>query len=141
MNKYNDDDVFFKCGIVDLGVIIDEANAEAKLKDIGVCEIVVHGSEGPVPHFHLKSKSSKFETCIRIDKADYFLHGKYKDKLTNSTQKKVLDQVLRSTAIVKDSILKEDATVWDTVCLSWKLASNPEYIKFPKHQPDYNNLP
>lgn len=47
---------------------------------------------GNIPHVHIRDANSQgheFETCVRLDKADYFLHGHYTDKL-NSSQKKAL---------------------------------------------------
>ena len=45
---------------------------------------------GNIPHVHIRDTNSKgmnFETCVKLDTNEYFLHGKHKDKF-NAKQKK-----------------------------------------------------
>ena len=44
-------------------------------------KIMIYGNEGPIPHFHVEHKEKNLSVCVRIDKAEYFSHGRHKYKL------------------------------------------------------------
>lgn len=53
---------------------------------------------GKIPHVHIRDTNSRgqnFETCVRLDKAEYFFHGHYRGRL-NSKQRKELAEFMRS---------------------------------------------
>lgn len=55
---------------------------------------------GKIPHFHVrkydKNNNFDWETCIRFESAEYFLHGKYTDVLPKKKIKQALDTMLRT---------------------------------------------
>lgn len=63
--------------------------------NLGMCSIEVYNGEGQVPHFHLCSVNSKFESCIKIYSAEYFPHGGKYEGTLNSKQCKVLDKWMK----------------------------------------------
>lgn len=70
-------------------------NDRVNFKNIGKCKIEVYSKEGQVPHFHLCSVNSKFESCIKIYSAEYFPHGGKYEGTLNSKQCKVLDKWMK----------------------------------------------
>lgn len=58
-------------------------------------EIYIHtDDQGIIPHFHVRDAStmgSQFETCVKLDTNEYFLHGKYKNKLNHKDEKMLYD--------------------------------------------------
>lgn len=56
---------------------------------------------GKIPHVHVRDSNSQgmnFETCVRLDKPEYFLHGHYTDKM-NHKQRKVFADFMRAKPI------------------------------------------
>lgn len=99
---------------------------------------------GKIPHFHLRDVDdwSRFHTCIRIDKAEYFHHGSKQDMLNNK-EKKQLDQFMKSTT--KKKIHRPGAdplilTNWEYICILWD--DNNSDVELPDDiiQPDYSKL-
>ena len=68
-------------------------------KDTQKYEIYIHTDDpGNIPHIHLRDYSTRgheFETCISLVSAEYFLHGKYSDKMNNSLAK-TFDNFMRA---------------------------------------------
>lgn len=94
---------------------------------------------GKTPHFHVrkygKNGHYEWETCIRYDSAEYFLHGRHKDKLPDRKIAKQLDEMLRH-----ESTDFEGKTYWDMCIYAWN--SNNSSVRLdPKiEQPDYTRL-
>lgn len=61
----------------------------------GQFEVYVHTDDGGnIPHVHVRdaeTQGKKFETCISLLKSEYFLHGKYKDKISTSIANEFAD--------------------------------------------------
>lgn len=110
------------------------------VKSIGSIEVYVHTNDsGNVPHFHIrkygKSNNFEWETCIEYNSAKYFLHGKYKDKLPNSSISKELDKMLR-TNNPKDP----GRTYWQSAIVAWNSNNFGIELPFDLQQPDYTKL-
>lgn len=53
---------------------------------------------GRIPHVHVRDSNSQgqeFETCVRLDRPEYFLHGRYANKM-NHRQKKAFADFMRA---------------------------------------------
>ena len=103
-------------------------------------EVYVHTNDaGNVPHFHVRkySKGNLFswETCIKYESAEYFLHGKHKDKLSSSKIAKELNNML-STLNPKDP----GRTYWQTAIVAWNNNNSGTELPFDLKQPDYTKL-
>lgn len=59
----------------------------------GICYIKIKGNEGPIPHFHIESKSGKFFCCVKLYEADYFHHIDGEKDLSKD-QKEILNENL-----------------------------------------------
>lgn len=100
-------------------------------------KILVYGSEGPIPHFHFESTKDNKKGCIRLDRPEYFSHGRYQDKL-NSKEVKYLIQFLNAP---HKFFGKVGYNNWQIICIYWG-DNNPEFqvdldtIKMP----DYSKL-
>lgn len=92
---------------------------------------------GDNPHFHVYNKDESFLSCIRLDKADYFLHGPYKDKL-NSKSRKLLDQLLNLK--VKDEETGVEVSNWKRLVDDWNRNENRHPVDAVVI-PNYRNLP
>ena len=105
-------------------------------------KVSIFGNEGNIPHLHFYTENKKRNTygCIRLDKADYFKHGKHKDEL-NSKERKVFIEWIKS----KETPFKrftDVLIVWEYVCILWN-ENNPKYMfDYEKvGMPNYDNLP
>ena len=105
------------------------------IKHHGKCKIAVYENEGPVPHFHIFSIDNTFICCIRLDKPEYFSHGKYKGKLSNSDIRKLIT--------VLNTVDEElNMTNFEYACYLWNKHTNTvkSKIKKPYKMPDYTKL-
>ena len=100
-------------------------------------KIMVYGSEGPVPHFHVENKEEGVSCCVRIDCAEYFQHGKHKDTLERKNVKK-LSTFLSSP---HKFFGKHGYNNWQIICVYWN-DNNPEYTLDIEstRMPEYSNL-
>jgi hypothetical protein len=67
---------------------LDEMARVGFMNDLEV--IVYTDDRGYIPHVHIIDRATKgqdFDTCIRLDKADYFLHGRHNDVLNSNERK------------------------------------------------------
>ena len=96
--------------------------------------IRIFAKEGPVPHFHFDNEEKEVHGCIRIDKAEYFSHGRHQAQL-NSQQKKSLVEYLSAPA--DDAILT--GTNWQFVLFLWNHENPQHKISFIE-MPDYTKL-
>ena len=104
----------------------------------------VEGSEGYIPHFHLKGKSCYFKTdecrtCINIKDAKYFHHGVYMGVL-NSKGKKILQKHLSA---YHNDLNKNNN--WNAVVFLWNSFNADDSKKHidikDTEMPDYTELP
>lgn len=98
-------------------------------------EIYVNTDDsGKIPHFHYRKKNEwdKFHTCIKIEKAEYFLHGGKNDKL-NSRQKKELIVFLNKKT-------NRNMRNWDHIVDMWNMNNSDVLVDESTKMPNYNNL-
>lgn len=99
-------------------------------------KISIYGGEGPVPHFHFDCEADNIHGCIRLDKPEYFQHGRYKDKLAASERKRMIKWLISP----HKSFGKYGATNWDVICIYWN-DNNQDHLTRPDLPiPDYNTL-
>lgn len=103
---------------------------------LGFCSIDVYPNEGQIPHFHIKSKSENWETCIEIYRSKYFTHGSKIGKL-NGKQSRLLNEWLQ-----KPNIDYGNISNWKLIHNFWRDQGNP-MKNVPKNiikQPDYTKI-
>ena len=108
-------------GEIDFGnEILDEQKlGDVNLKSkLGTCGIYVYNNEGPIPHFHIKSKNNDLECCVEIYRPLYFNHGSKQGKLNNK-QCELLDEWLNK------KVFPFNITNWESISLSWDNSQNP----------------
>lgn len=105
-------------------------------------EIYVNTNDGgKIPHFHYRDASdwSKFHTCIRIDRPEYF-HHEGKSDVLNSKQKRALQKFMKSKVSLnryKDKFSNN----WELICFMWDINNSDIQIEDTTQQPNYMNLP
>ena len=104
-------------------------------------EVYVHTNDsGNTPHFHVrkygKNNSFEWETCIKYESCEYFLHGRYTDKLPNRKIAKELDKMLRTV----NSKSRHRQTFWEDAIDEWNRNNSDCEIPLDLEQPDYTNL-
>lgn len=109
----------------------------------GLAKVYVYGgtAEGPEPHCHVVRSGIKVganDVCVRLDIADYFPHGKYKDKFTGK-EKKIFDAFMRF--VNPNNGTKSN---WEVAVDLWNglggNSSNKKKIVSAIKQPDYTKL-
>lgn len=94
---------------------------------------------GKIPHFHVrkygKNHNFDWETCIRYDKAEYFMHGKYEGKLPKGINKE-LDKMLRTV----DNRDRNKRTYWQKAIDDWNDNNSDIELPLNLEQPDYTKL-
>lgn len=105
---------------------------------IGELEVYVNTNDaGNIPHFHLRDSTNwdRFHSCIRIDKAEYFLHEGKENKL-NSSQRKELQEFMESRVSINKYADKFENN-WELVCFLWDMnnsdVSIPEGLEMPNY--------
>ena len=93
---------------------------------------------GKVPHFHIRKygKNNKFEweTCVKFEEAEYFLHGKYKDRLSSHLKHALND-------MLKENNPKDPGrTYWQTAVNAWNMNNSDIELDVDIKQPDYTKL-
>ena len=109
----------------------------AEIGRIDGYKIMVYGCEGPIPHFHVEHKEKEISSCVRIDKAEYFSHGVYKDKLGKDIKKRLIEFMNAPHKFFG----KSGFTNWQIICVYWN-DSNVDYtidLETLK-MPDYSKL-
>lgn len=104
-------------------------------------EVYVHTNDaGNIPHFHVRkygdNNQFEWETCIKYDSAEYFLHGKYKDKLPSKKIAKDLDKMLRTV----DKSDRHKRTYWEIAIDEWNRNNSTVELDLNIVQPDYTTL-
>lgn len=66
---------------------------------MGNMDVLIYTDDmGYIPHFHIVDKATRgkeFDTCVRLENNQYFLHGNHNDTL-NSRQRKMLDDFMNA---------------------------------------------
>lgn len=88
-----------------------------------------------VQHFHVydKGNPSRFQTCIKLMKPEYFIHGKYSSKF-NGGEIKALINFLNTQ---KDPKM----TYWDFIVDVWNRSHPDDKVPDNIKMPDYTKLP
>lgn len=99
--------------------------------------LYVYDNEGPIPHCHIVGlgPNGKKEVCVRLDKAEYFCHGRKQDKFT-AKEKKMFINFINSKD--KFGIIR-----WNWAASTWDgFAQNNENMLEinRKTTPDYSML-
>ena len=110
----------------------------------GALEVYVWTDDaGKIPHVHVRDTNSngdEFETCVKLQENDYFLHGHYTDTM-NSKQRKEFDAFMRA----KPSTPKYD-TNYELAVEMWNLNNSDVMVTPPIDSegniiiPDYRNM-
>lgn len=96
-------------------------------------EIHIYGKEGHIPHFHFYDKKTNRMGCIRLDKPEYFSHGKrYTDKLTSKEIKNLID-------FLNEEHKALPITNWKYLVVLWN-DNNPNYSIDILPMPNYTEL-
>ena len=104
-------------------------------------EVYVHTNDaGKIPHFHIRKYGSnnqfEWETCVKYDSANYFVHGHYDDKIPDRKIIKELDKMLR-TIDKKD---RNNRTYWQKAIDAWNDNNSDVELDLNLEQPDYTKL-
>lgn len=102
----------------------------------GRCTIVVHGSEGYIPHFHIEPKDKNYECCICLFEPTYFNHDRNHYEM-GPKELNDLDIVLRSKSY-KDK-KGNPISPWEIAVDVWanyKIGKGEGF----EHDTDYKNL-
>lgn len=95
---------------------------------------------GKVLHFHVrkygKAHHFEWETCVKFESCDYFLHGKCKDKLPSRQVANELDAMLRQV----NPTVRNSEIYWQTAVDMWNLNNSDVPLDSDLEQPDYNKL-
>ena len=96
----------------------------------------VYAKEGPVAHFHVVDTKTKKEGCVKIEKAEYFSHGK-KTLTFSSGQKKQLQKFLKTVSPYPEDGGK---TYYDLIWEEWNRNNREHRIEKPEVMPNYELL-
>lgn len=122
-------------GMARIGFIQTKKGDESNL------EVYVNTDDGGnIPHFHIRDANDwdEFHSCVRLDKAEYFLH-EGKAAVLNSKQRKLLQKFMTST--VKDAKYgKGFKNNWELTCFLWNINNSKIIINNDVEQPDYTEL-
>lgn len=91
---------------------------------------------GNIPHFHIFDVDGKFQTCVCIDKPQYFHHGVY-DGVLNRRSCKALNELLQRQVNVGGQLM----TNWARIVKAWNGNSGRRTIGATVACPDYTKLP
>lgn len=109
-------------------------NEERDVDKLYNFRIVVGENEGHnIPHFHMFSVQDGKYISIKLDKSEYFIHGKYTYTL-NSKEKKLLVDWLNSSKITKVIKNFEPKNNWENLVSTWNVVNNdninPETVNY-----------
>ena len=99
-------------------------------------KITVYGSEGPILHFHFETLDGKVKGCIRLDRAEYFNHGPYQDRLSSRDRKRMVDW-LNSP---HKHFGKVGYTNWQVICVYWDDNNHDNLFNADTPMPNYEEL-
>ena len=102
-------------------------------------EVVIYTEDdGYIPHFHFRNREKGFDTCICIEKAEYFIHGKHQNKL-NTSLKDELSHFMKDRADV-DFLEGVEITNWQYVASLWNKNNSKVKVSLQSTIPDYTQL-
>ena len=102
-------------------------------------QIYVYGKEGATPHFHFIRGSypnPEWNSCIKIEKAEYFLHGNC-DHVLIRKEKTILMELLK----MKNKDPEVNGSNWDKIIDEWNAtAEMKNYKKLPYNLKMHNYM-
>lgn len=101
-------------------------------------EIYVNTNDGgKIPHFHYRNATdwNKFHTCIRIDKAEYFIHDG-KEDILNTRQLRNLYRFLKSDVVIS-RYKNKFKNNYELICFLWDLNNSDIQLPEDIQMPDY----
>lgn len=102
-------------------------------------EIVVFENEGNIPHFHVYDKQTKRLICFKIEKAEYFKHGKYQNELMRDERKDLQKWLsLPNEDIWRDK--KEISSNYREICIEWNRNNRGNLVDINRKIPDYEHV-
>lgn len=110
---------------------------QTKKGDESNLEVYVNTDDGGnIPHFHIRDTHNwnEFHSCIRLDKAEYFLHEGKEDVLS-SKQKKILQKFMKSK-VTNIKYASRFENNWELACFLWDINNSDKEVK-DVEQPDY----
>ena len=122
------------CHITD--ITLDDVFIESFACKVGKLQLYVYTGEGTIPHFHLFDKDHKFETCICIDKPEYFHHGR-KSGILNSKQKELLIHELNNEVKLTNEF---KCNIWTQIQIIWNSDTRNKFKSVAETMPDYTEL-
>ena len=104
-------------------------------------EVYVHTNDaGKIPHFHIRKYGTnnqfEWETCVKFESPNYFIHGHYDDRIPSRKIVKELDKMLR-TIDKKD---RNYRTYWQKAIDAWNDNNSDVELPLDLEQPDYTKL-
>lgn len=72
---------------------IEKSDNLPNIKKLGICDVVVYGNEGKIPHLHVKSNNGDVCICLHTNK--YFSHNPKYIQFSSSSRKKEFDNWMR----------------------------------------------
>lgn len=115
----------------------------AKLGKVGKYYISIFSGEGAIPHLHFYTNENDIKNggAIRLDKAEYFPHGRNYTKKLNANDLDEFIQWLNSYS-QEYKVLNYEITTYQNLCILWR-QNNPDFIKllpYNAEQPDYTKI-
>lgn len=112
------------------------------ISSLDKCIIEVRPNEGPVAHFHIVPAGKPWNVCVCIYSACYFNHNRETSKTLNTSQRKQLNDWLKSTNPKLPS-----KTNWEVIVDAWEQLYPDNDRIYPQYrnqrvsiQPDYTKM-
>ena len=114
-------------------------NEMTRIGYVGKFEIIVYTDDpGNIPHVHVidaSTRGQEFDSCVKLESAEYFPHGgKHTDKF-NSKQRKDFNTFMSSKP--GNNRYK---TYYEYACSMWNDNNSKYVIDESNAQPNYTNL-
>jgi hypothetical protein len=122
---------------------LDEAGLLQEMASIGDFkdfQVKVLGEGRNIPHFHIligDPKSPTWQSCPRLDKADYFVHHGIADRL-NSEERALLMEFLVEPFRKSSRFIGSN---WDNIVFQWNANNSQLVVPEDIPMPDYTQLP
>lgn len=91
------------------------------------------------PHFHfmdIRTKGKEFDSCIKIEKPEYFKHSLSRNDKLNAMQRKKLNDFLKQPFRVKEYGVSN----WEFIRNTWNDNNSQINMKKDQEMPDYREL-
>lgn len=102
-------------------------------------KIAVFENEGNIPHFHVYDKQTKRLICFKIEKAEYFKHGKYQNELMRDERK----DLQKWLSLPNESMWNASHQVFSNykmICVLWNMNNKGNEVDVNRKIPDYEHM-